>query len=264
MSALCTIPGKHGDILWSLPTVRAIADTRGTPVDLLISDRYASHRELIERQPYIGRVHTSSRWRHVDGDSAWAPFDGALHYEPLDPPDADHVIHLGYRRRPDRPLAQFIYAQAAASVGGILAPLQLDQPWLEASSPTPGVTPVIALGWSDDQIEYKTVLSRRLAQAFPLVTFVPVARNWLRAAEQIESADLLVGCCSALHVVACALGTPALIIEPDSRRWDPILYPHGTEGWQTQLVRARGVLADDIPQIEREIDERLRRRRDLD
>ena len=31
MTILCTFPGKHGDLLWALPTVRAISEPEPDP-----------------------------------------------------------------------------------------------------------------------------------------------------------------------------------------------------------------------------------------
>ena len=257
MIVLCTIPGKHGDILWSLPTVRAVGGAFRTRVDLLISERYGTHRELVERQPYIGRVHVSNRWREAHSESAWEPFDSALHHEPLETPECDRLIHLGYQARPDRSLPEFIYAHAAAVLADVsLAPLRLDVPWIDVRSPKRSSMPVIAVGWSNEQLDYKSAVTRELQQLLPSVTFaaIPPNTNWIDAAQQIASSDLFLGCCSALHVVACAVGTPALIVEPDSRRWDAVLYPFGTDGPRTHLFRASGIALDDAPRIARTMD----------
>jgi ADP-heptose:LPS heptosyltransferase len=259
---LCTAPGKHGDILWSLPTVRAVGETFRTSVDLLVSERYGTHRDLLALQPYIRHVHVSSRWREADGRSAWEPFESALHHEPLETPEHDRVIHLGYRSRPDKPLPEFIYAQAASAVRDVsLAPLRLDIPWIEVRSSSRPPSPVITVGWSDDRREYQAALVRRLQQAFPSVTFVSLApdADWIEAARQIESSDLFLGSCSALHVVACALGRPAVIVEPDGRRWDPVLYPFGTNGPRTYAVRTSGAVADDVSPMARVLDQVLAR-----
>ncbi len=47
---LCTFPGRYGDIIWALPTVRGISEVEG-PVDLLIAGEFASIVPLLEQQP---------------------------------------------------------------------------------------------------------------------------------------------------------------------------------------------------------------------
>src|SRR5262245_63210788 len=59
----CTMPGRHGDILWALPTVRALAEQAGAPIDLVISEKYGSLKDLIRRQPYIADVVVLADWQ---------------------------------------------------------------------------------------------------------------------------------------------------------------------------------------------------------
>ena len=48
MNILATMPGRHGDIAWSLATVRALAEAYDEPITFAISGKYGSLKELIE------------------------------------------------------------------------------------------------------------------------------------------------------------------------------------------------------------------------
>jgi len=38
-------------------------------------------------------------------------------------------------------------------------------------------------------------------------------------------------------VLACAVGTPCIVMEPAEARWHPIFWPYGQDGPQVRLVR---------------------------
>ncbi len=103
MKVLCSFPGKFGDILWALPTVRALSRRLGQPVDLAVSAKYGSLAPLLREQPYLKRVHVLENWVVQET----APMT------PRVPPGVaefglnaayEVVFHLGYRGWPQRPL----------------------------------------------------------------------------------------------------------------------------------------------------------------
>ena len=55
MRILCTFPGKVGDIIWSLPTVRAISRFYSTPVEFACSRGFGKNGldTLLKSQDYI-------------------------------------------------------------------------------------------------------------------------------------------------------------------------------------------------------------------
>jgi hypothetical protein len=61
--------------------------------------------------------------------------------------------------------------------------------------------------------------------------------SWETAAGLIASSQLFLGCCSALHVLACGLGVPVVLMEPNPHRHHVNFYPYGTEGPRVTLVR---------------------------
>jgi len=136
MKVLCSMPGKTGDILWSLPTCRAIADAAEEPVDLLLSHQYGnvSLRKLIEGAPYISQTYADPLWSVQDT----APLSPSRPREMIRPdsqgigPGApyDKTIHLGYETWPLSLLPADIYVRATASWGSPLPEIDLDTPWL--------------------------------------------------------------------------------------------------------------------------------------
>ena len=54
--------------------------------------------------------------------------------------------------------------------------------------------------------------------------------NWVDAAAKIKKAKFFLGCCSALHVLACALGKSVVMVEPNAARHNPIFDPYGKTG----------------------------------
>ena len=259
MKILCTMPGKYGDCFWSLPTARAISEAAGEPVDFLVSPKYASHVDLLRRQPYLGKVDVWPSWQTQDVGPApmspWSPFNDELHHQPLDLNGVhyDHVVHLGYRAWPDRPLPQCIYEQTKREYPELpIAPLDLDRPWIRTTYPLPACD--LALGFTDEHFELKYglywLLYKRFGEPkdsspYKIANLSTSPRwcaagasgfDWQAAAAWLASAKLFVGCNSALHVLACATGAPVVMLEPSEARWNDIFYAYGKTGSQVTLV----------------------------
>ena len=137
----------------------------------------------------------------------------------------------------------------------------LDRPWITVP-PSTGVfqTEGIAVGISEEWIELKmgllwALLRYRLgathcllrpqggrfeewfgADVVPIPRFLHGGHSWEEAAAVISGASTFLGDCSALHVLAVALGTPVILMEPQEMRWNPIFYPLGKVGPQVTLV----------------------------
>ncbi len=233
---LCTFPGRYGDLLWALPTIREIAEHTSTQVELLIAGEFAGIAALLAAQSYIASVIVDHDWSLSSG---WEPPVQAYHLY-------DQVYHLGYRRWPELPLPFEIYERVAS--GWTPAPDQiLARPWI--TSPEEGYPIDIAFGFTDCWFELKYAL---LALSFKWQrtyrgVFPPGSRwiteagygptSWLEAAKIISRAKLLLTDCSALHVLGVGLGIPVLLVEPMDARWNPIFYPLGMDGPQVTVVK---------------------------
>lgn len=230
---LVSFPGRAGDLLWSLPSVRAISEALGHPVDLQICGAFGGLTELLLAQPYLHSVWADPRWQLVPPEEWRAP---------RLPQDYDRVIHLGYRGWPKLPLPMEVYQTALQDPQTPpLAPLDLDRPWITVT-PFAYAAHTAAVGFSDNHFELKyglyTLLNRSLRPLFPLAA--PGSRwalegrvapsSWLAAASLIAGATVFLGCNSGLHVLACALGIPCVIVEPMVDRHNPIFWPFGMDG----------------------------------
>jgi hypothetical protein len=234
MKILCTHPGRYGDCLWALPTVRALSQSAHVPVDLLLSPTYASNgfQELLRQQDYIGTVTVAGDWEILET----APIT------PREPPSLpsgyDAVVHLAYEGWPSLSLPWEICGIAEKQIP-LLRPIDLDTPWITAELPPQRMRvnlPIV--GFTDEHFELKVglvTLLRRARLAFDNISSGPRWQQeahvrptpWPRAAAVLAHASLFAGCCSALHVLACAVGTPVVVAEPAPARHHDVFYPYG-------------------------------------
>jgi hypothetical protein len=264
---LCTCPGRHGDILWTLPAIRALHEATGATIDLLVAGKYAAVCPLLERQPYLRECVAMPEWTVEET----APMTPRL--PPGIPVGYDAVYHLGYAGWPDRPLPdQHLWTLQQQIpdldlVEQIAERYRLDRPWITPPSPpippTHWYTNRLAIGFTDEWIELKAglvfALLARVERGRPYKpslyfgagsrwmewerTLAPflyglcTPRTWLETAQWVAESAVFLGCCSALHVLACGLGTPVVLVEPNEARHHPIFYPYGTDGPQVTLVK---------------------------
>lgn len=254
MRILCTHPGKFGDLLWALPTVRAISETVETPVDLLVAREFDSILPLLRLQrQYLNTV-------RVDPD--WETHDTAPR-TPREPPQLpagyDQICHLGYDGWPARRLAEQIHAQVALQFRRPpLWRLNLQAPWIGV--PPEDIAAVhddrrhLVIGFTEEWIELKVgvcfALKKALRKAFGDDAVVDILtppgpsrweewrfrdglygthQDWVGTAALIASADVFLGCLSAQWVLANALGIPTIVCEPSKMRWD------SPGGWQQSI-----------------------------
>lgn len=253
MKILCTFPGKFGDLIWALPTIRAIAEVVGEPVDLMIAGAYASIVPLIQRQSYIGKVWAEIDWL-VENTAPMTPRIPPLSFE--DSKDYDQIFHLGYRGWPETTLPRETFECAWNQAGvwfrtqGALH-LDLTRPWIEAPYRIPHPI-AYAVGFTDEHFELKYGLADLLYQHYLLHDRYPVNLSnsprwnaeggchgmfsWESAAAWLGSAPVFLGCNSALHVLARAMGVPVVMMEPNPHRHNDIFYPYGKSGKGVELV----------------------------
>ena len=90
---LATFSGKFGDILWSLPTVRAISEMLlgGEKLDMVVMPEFQSLVPLLKAQDYIADAGVRQDWHMLHDHYG---------YQPWQPPKAieegyEKVWHLG-------------------------------------------------------------------------------------------------------------------------------------------------------------------------
>lgn len=204
---LCTHPGRFGDILWALPTMRALSEAYEAPVELMLSAKYESLRPLLDHQPYISCTGFDPAWRVQET----APIS------PRCPPQSevyeqasaatgeryyDHVYHLGYRGWPEPTLARATYLCAHETAVAYhvqdptfdgLGPLDLARPWITPPHQAvrlPTDPPVVWVGWSEEWFELKVGVLVALAARFPTVAFQWV-RPWGGRYDEVDRTTVL-------------------------------------------------------------------------
>jgi hypothetical protein len=188
---LCTMPGRAGDILWALPTIRAISEHQGAPVDLLVAGEFESLLPLLEQQPYLGAVLADHAWgmdNWIDGggslQQAWQP--------PTDVSGWEAVYHLGYRGWPELPLPRWTHSMLVQygwrDVDGPVPPLDLDRPWITVEPATH--PPDVACGWTECHFELKYGLQGLALYHFSHRLLPPAGSGPLRADGSPPQPDL--------------------------------------------------------------------------
>lgn len=269
MRVLATFPGRYGDLIWALPSVRALAESLDQPVDLAIAGEFEGLVPLLEYQPYLGTIYALHLWTLTPPEEWKAPLPTFMLRK------YDQIIHLGYRGWPALDLAHETERVLQEQKWGKVPAINLTRPWITDLPPRPtdGCAREIAVGFTEAWFELKLGLVNaaidHLTSDYTVLT-IPGSRwlteawgidrlpcDWITAAQQIRDADLFLGDCSALHVLAVALGKPALIVEPMEARWNPIFYPLGMDGPQVTVVKGN----DGRPTFDaREVQVAIRRR----
>lgn len=242
MKILCTFPGRHGDLLWALPTVRAIAETVGEQVHFMTSAKYGGIAPLVKLQKYIGNVYVDQGWE-VQETAPMTPLA-----PPAIPPGFDQVIHLAYPGWPEAPLPFYVEKIGRLQMP-TMHPIDLHRPWITVDRSALAFTTAVGVGFSDEHFELKyglwsllthgklSVISLMGAKGSRWVTEGRQSEcSWELTASILANCSIFLGCCSSLHVLACAMGKPVLIMEPAEARWNPIFYPYGKAGPNVKLI----------------------------
>lgn len=215
---LCTFSGPFGDILWSLPTVRAISQMVGERVDFATMPEYCTLQDLFRYQPYIDKSFVIDDWKcegSPHGNQPWNPPASALR-------DYDRCFHLTYRAHPGiggkrLPLIDFIADQQAMKF---------------VESPLPFITvrkdfgynnslPFVALAFNNMHVDLKLRFMEilRKADLGGVVIQDVLHMNWIDTATVIKHAICFVGCRSSNNVIAHGVGQKNIFIyEPDINR----------------------------------------------
>lgn len=273
MKILCTHPGKYGDLLWALPTIRALWRKTRAEITLMVPETYASILRLLLHQPYIQVVTSEASWEDpsCQPDQRWSPPRPTRFTT-----DWDYVIHLGYRTWPSQGLpfetlkmyglaCAYNMTAADATLPEILpSDLDLQTPWITMPGDRyTGYHWPWLYGFSDDHFELKFGLVQLLqyrwraarealwpaSHSHRQLPATTIGRNprweaeagctpatWEDSVDLLRHASCLLACNSALHVLAVACGVPVVLMEPAEARWNPIFLPLGTHGPQVTLV----------------------------
>lgn len=245
MRVLATMPGKFGDILWCLPTVRVLAEAAGEPVDFCTSEAYKSILPLIQEQEYIGKATHDESWQVQDTAPMTPQRPTNTAHSDVLYSHYDKVIHLGYPQWPQSLLAADIYIRAVGQWGKALPELDLDTPWIQLdpehefrpdnddyAERVAGTElswhPDVHVGWSDEWAELKMgvlyALTGKGTHNYQVLT-VPGSRiqeEWLRyypGDEPDEVFENLSWYAARWYVTADALNRAKIFLGCLSSQW---------------------------------------------
>lgn len=238
-----THAGRFGDALWALPTVRAISEAAGEPVDFCISHAYRGLVPLIQAQSYIRTAFSDATWE-VQQTAPVSPAEPLLKHCDQGGRAYEKTVHLSFKGWPEAPtLAEGYWLNGEAAVPGLKA-LDLERPWIEVPKPEPID---IAIGFTDEYFEMKAGIAWLLQDNLndhPMIRYLCAEgsrwfteagvrpTSWVRAANLIAGSMLFLGCLSALAVLAAALGKPRVLVEPNLQRHHAVF-----QHWDTELVK---------------------------
>jgi hypothetical protein len=228
---LATFSGRFGDILWSLPTVRALSQMNGAKFDFACMPQYRSLLPLLSCQSYIDKAFVLEDWictGSPHGDQPWHP---PKHVEAT----YERCWHLTYKGHPGinaepLPLPEFIAHQQGLSFHGMQPRIWLNEP-LSIGIQTEEFTRTVELygkghylvavgfnaSYPDEKCEF---LRQVVAATYPHMEFVNIAMMpWCQAVVALLNyADVFMGCRSANYVLAHGTEKQVLTYEPDSSR----------------------------------------------
>jgi hypothetical protein len=224
---LCTFPGKYGDILWSLPTVREISRLTGGPVDFFVMPYYDNMKELFECQTYIDKTGSFKEWLRKGSDYGDQPWQPPKH---LEEPYRQHW-HLGYRAHPgvsapEMPLVHFTAFQQGIQLHQPVVPFievddDLDFAIMDRHMEAMRQNRIVSYAFNDQYQRQKNIFFQDLWKAMmgTGVEFLNLNMvGWKEAAWMIKSSFVYVGDRSACWVLATGMGKKTITFEPHPMR----------------------------------------------
>lgn len=238
---LCTFTGKFGDILWSLPTAKYIAEKiAGQPVDFAVMPYYQSLLPLLVEQSYIEHAFIKEDWLRTHsnhGDQPWQPPDN-IKFLTYAPAEYERMWHLTYRGHPgitapEMPLVDFIAYQQGISFQGwqVIPFLEVSDSVQEEAakihlSSGPMMQAIeekrlVTYSFNEQYAEQKKVFFETLwakGSSVGLEFFNVAEVGWKEATWLIKKSLVYVGCRSACWVLANGLGKEIITYEPHPSR----------------------------------------------
>lgn len=267
---LFTHPGKIGDLLWSLCTVRSYWEQNDRPEITFATSEYCRGLlPILEAQPYISHAVVLTDWV-ITGDCPG--LQPAV--PPVDPgrfQNFAQVHHLGLTGWPEPTLVED-YGRRLG-VGVVLR----DRPWIRNTVPNnPGDSVLVA--FTDEWFELKVGLWRLINKALGIRTrrrtgevlgglswfhnMSPTGSRWdLELGEgttgnlmslmgAISRAPLVITDKSAARVMAYGMGVATVVVEPSGPRHNPVFDP--PSHWRQDRAKIEGFDAREVVQAVKE------------
>lgn len=237
MSIRIAHPGRYGDLLWALPTMRAIAERDGEHVHLLLPTDPANTTPMDRLVPLLEKQTDYIRVVEIVQD--WSITQDAPR-SPRQP--HDNCLSLGYTSWPHRALPY-----CAAELGNTLElaenhPEYFFRPWIIVpvlNHARHDPRPRVAVHWTDRYFELKLGILHELRRTLPEVRFDWYAEagsrmhgagaystSFYTLAQLFAGTQVVLTDCSAAHVLAAGLGVPnVLVVEPEEARHHWVFWP---------------------------------------
>lgn len=233
---LATFSGRFGDILWSMATVKRLAQITGEQFDFACMPQYKSLLPLIQAQPYIDKAFVYDNWKLLHsnfGDQPWNPPDHLVCIQSTPAVKQGSFNcqcgykwcwHLGFRTHPGlemthkkMALIDFIAWQQGITFN------QSPIPFLEVPETRRDKVNGFSYKWcvtyafneQYTQLKDRFIkdLQVKLGSPFTGPSVIDVAKEpWLDAAVYIHNSGCFVCCRSANYVVAHGVGQENIFI----------------------------------------------------
>lgn len=251
---LITFPGKLGDCVWAMASMKELAGDG--QVDVALSVFCRNLVPVLWSQPWVSDVFVLEDWRIFPG--APAPIQPLI--PPTMPEGYDKVIHLGLPDWPKSPLG--------AEFGRLTGVVPNGDPWLippgSVGSAPERVHPAIAFTdeWAELKVGLICALNRHLpvhptlllCRGSRLATDFSYPPSMRRAAVDIKELTAWIGQCLYLitdkslpRVLAYGMGVPTYVVEPAEARHNPIFDP--PEGWHKDAGMLNGSNSREMMQM---------------
>jgi len=211
----CTHPGKLGDALYSLPSIREISRRHERKVDFYTSSYCAPLRRLFEAQNCIDRFIVAPGYVLQDFSCGGQPW-----FVPV-PDEYDVVYQMGFQAIPDRSLPDHISSSMGLPIGlpiiydHDLPQLDIDEPYI-ISAPRPGLpfreiadrSPirVVEIGGTGEGTGSPRALDKTGLDMLEVLPWLAHARGF-------------VGYHSAMLVLANGFPIPKVVWTPSNAQW---------------------------------------------
>ena len=242
---LCTFSGKFGDILWSLPTAKYIAEKMaGGRVDFAVMPYYKSLLPLLVEQSYIEHAYVIEGWLRTHSNHGDQPWEPPVGHETVpyggEGEKYEKCWHLTYKGHPGIsapaiPLVEFIaYQQGISFQNWQVVPflevgdevgVEAEKVWFGERSIREVIEDksLVTVGFNEQYAEskerfYEELWRRAEQEGFQFLNVSDQKLRWCEAAWCIKNSVLYVGCRSAGWVLANGLGKVAMTFEPHPSR----------------------------------------------
>lgn len=249
---LVTFPGKIGDCLWAMASMKEIAKRQGKGIAVALSPYLKPLQRLLMLQDWVQECMILPDWQ-VEFNAPVTP------RIPPSIPDGYDVIHLGLEHWPDPTLPQAFARIVDVYPDGTP---WISAPWTSCLSGTG--TPCIV--WTDEWVELKVGLIAALVRAIPSqftllthprarlgteFTFPPAIKvccvDIYNMACYLGQTPLLITDKSMARVLAYGMGTGTLVVEPSEPRHNPVFDP--PTQWRQDLAVLNGFDAREVVQL---------------